>query len=323
MSIADEGVEVRQTLVLRGQTHYGFTGAENPSGTSRVMNLEHVTASSDVLPLSPAISSTIVNPNIFDPVTHLPLFAAAGFSCMELSCNAAEKDFDVSSRTAMKELVSVSTDLGIRIHSVHAPGVYPRTYVDKEMGKKCLDATKAHCDIAAELGAGVVILHRLKTGKPGPPQWDRIMHEVLAEMAEYALTLPLVIGLENLNWRVVPREDLDIVRSYSKDAMGFVLDTGHAHMFGAIDEYLASCDQRLCSLHLHDNDATRDFHWLPGRGSVNWEMFMRGLAETGYTGPLMAEVQDPARQGALPDLLDECMSSLKVLQGYLPGSPGS
>lgn len=271
------------------------------------------------MPLSPAISTTIFSPNVFDPARHLPLIAKAGFRCIELSCNAAERDFDVRSREALRELVAVSGDLGITIRSVHAPGVYPRTHVDDAMAQLYREATKLHCDVAAELEASVVVLHRLKTAKPGPPQWDRIMRELLDEMADYARPLPLVIGLENLNWRVDAGEDLGIVESYGADQMGFVLDTGHAHMFGAIDDYLARCGSRLCSLHLHDNDSTKDIHWLPGRGSVDWPRFMAGLVATGYTGPLMSEVQAPDRQDDLPALLDDCMATIQWLRGLVPG----
>jgi arsenate reductase len=272
----------------------------------------------DVSPFSPAISTTIVSPNVFEPAKHLPLIAQTGFSCIELCCNRSEKDFDGKSRKARQELISVSTDLGVKIRSVHAPGVYPRTYVDEALGRIYLDTTKAHCDIAAELGAKVVILHRLKTNEPGPPQWDRMMHDLLDELAEYVLSLPVVIGLENLNWRVVPDEDIDIVRAHCAEGMDFILDTGHAHLFGALDEYLALCGKCLCSVHIHDNDAIKDIHWLPGKGGVNWQAFMLGLVKTGYIGPLMIGVQDIHRQDDLPGLLDDCMAAVQMLQSYLP-----
>ena len=273
----------------------------------------------EVPPFVPAISTTIFYPNLLDPPRHLKLIADAGFSCIELCCNNGAKDFDAASPQARHELVSVCSDLGITIRSVHAPGVYPRTHVDEAMGREYLDATKAHLDFAAELGAGVVVLHRLKTGKPGPPEWDRMMHAFLDELAEYVLPLPVVIGLENLNWRVDAREDLGIVRSYGEDAMGFVLDTGHAHMFEANPAYLANCGTRLCSVHIHDNDGQSDLHWLPGAGTMKWESWVHGLVQSGYKGPLLIEVQDYHRQDDLPGLLDDCMASLQMLRSYLPG----
>ena len=274
--------------------------------------------SSDLPPFSPAISTTIIQPNVLEPAKHLPLIAAAGFRCIELCCNCGAKDFDAASPAARQELISVASDLGITIRSVHAPGIYPRTHVDDAMGREYLDATKAHCDLAAELGAQVVVLHRLKTQKPGPPEWDRMMHALLDEMAEYVLSMPVVIGLENLNWRVDAREDLDIVRSYGEDAMVFVFDTGHAHLFGAIDDYLGLCGLRLRSVHIHDNDGLADLHWIPGKGGIDWKAFVEGLVKTGYTGPLMSEVQDFHRQDDLPGLLDDCMASLQMLRSYLP-----
>ena len=140
---------------------------------------------------------------------------------------------------------------------------------------------------------------------------------MLDDLAQEALPLPLILGVENVNWLVVPSEDLALIRSQSPAATGFVLDTGHADLFGACDEYLALSGLRLCGLHLQDTDGERDRHWLPGEGRFDWQGFMKRLLKTGYTGPLMLEVQAFDRQDDLPGYLDDCASAVRMLQACL------
>ena len=272
----------------------------------------------DVPPFSPGISTCVVRPARFQAAKHLPLIAQAGFTSIELNCHQGEKDFDWRSPQALQELASVCTNEGVRIRSVHAPGTYPRTHVDEGIAREYVDTTKRFCEIAAELGSRVVVIHALKTREEGPAVWDELMHRTLGELAEYVLPLPLILGLENLNWRVVPSEDLVLIRSYSADAMGFVLDNGHAQLFGAAEEYLELCGLRLCGVHVSDNHGMKDEHNLPGAGTVKWKEFMRGLVRTGYTGPLTLEVQAHERQDNLPGYLDDCASAAHRLQAHLP-----
>jgi len=272
----------------------------------------------DVPPYSAGISTCVVRPERFQPEKHVPLIAGAGFSCIELNCFQGEEDFDWKSPQARLELASVCKSEGVRVRSVHMPGQYPRTHVDEAMARDYVETGKAFCEIAVELGAKVLVIHALKTKEEGPAAWDEIMHGTLDALARHVLPWPLVLGLENLNWRVVPAEDIALVESYSPAAMGFVFDNGHSHLFGASDEYLELCGLRLCGLHIQDGHGVRDEHGLPGTGTVDWENFMARLLQTGYTGPLMLEVQNREREDGLVEYLDDCMESARMLQSYLP-----
>jgi len=272
------------------------------------------TAVPDVPPFSAGISTCVVRPGRFLPAKHLPLIARAGFSSIELNCYHGEDDFDWRSPQAVRELRSVCNSEGVRIRSAHAPGEYPRTHVDEAMARRYVETTKQFCDFAAELGSRVVVIHALKTQEPGPDLWDKLMRYTLDELAEHVLPLPVLLGLENLNWRVVPSEDLALVRSYSADAMGFVLDNGHAHLFGAIGEYLNLCGLRLYGVHISDNDGSKDEHSLPGTGTVQWKEFVGGLVRSGYAGPLTLEVHAYDRQDDLPGYLEDCASAVRMVR---------
>ena len=181
-----------------------------------------------------------------------------------------------------------------------------------------MESTKTSCDVAAEVGAKVLVIHSLKPARDVPEDWDEIMRGMLAEIAEHVLPLPVILGIENLNWLVVPSEDLALVRSQSPAATGFVLDTGHADLFDATNEYLALSGPRLCGVHLQDTDGTRDRHWLPGRGRLDWKGFIQRLVQTGYTGPLTLEVAPHEQQDDLPGYLHDAMAAARTLQEYLP-----
>jgi hypothetical protein len=47
----------------------------------------------------------------------------------------------------------------------------------------------------------------------------------------------------------------------------------------------------LGSLHVHDNDSTRDAHATPGNGNIDWEDFSNALREVGFDKVLSFETQ--------------------------------
>jgi sugar phosphate isomerase/epimerase/protein-tyrosine-phosphatase len=275
-------------------------------------------SSQDTSPFSPGISTYVVQPAPFEPARHLPLIARAGFSSIELNCYDDCCRFEWRSPQALRALVSAADGEGVRIQSVHAFGDYPRGRFDEDLRRKYVDTTKAFCDIAAEVGAEMVVIHALKPNKDVPEDWAETMEQMLSELAERVLPMPLILGIENLNWLVVPSEDLALVRSQSPSATGFILDTGHAQLFNACEEYLSLCGLRLCGLHLQDTDGERDRHWLPGEGIIDWKAFMAQLVETGYSGPLTIEAKGVEREEDLPGRLEDCMKSVRMLQSYLP-----
>lgn len=272
----------------------------------------------DVTPFSPGISTCVVRPEPFQPARHVPLIARAGFSCIELNCFQGEEDFAWKSQRALRELALVCEGEGVGIRSVHMLGGYPRTHVDALMVHDYVETGKVFCEIATELGAKVLVIHALRPKEEGPREWGRLMRRSIDELARHVLGLPLVLGFENLPRRESAAEDMALIESYSTAAMGFVFDNGHAHIFGASEEYLRLCGLRLCGLHIQDGNGEKDEHLLPGAGTVDWRTFMAGVVRTGYTGQLMLEVQDHERAGNPAQYLDDCMASVRMLQGYVP-----
>ena len=75
------------------------------------------------------------------------------------------------------------------------------------------------------------------------------------------------------------------------DHVGLCLDTTHALIAGhdPLGQLNIAAD-RLFALHLHDSDGEGDCHWVPGRGIIDWQPFIRRLDELEFAGPRTIEV---------------------------------
>ena len=95
----------------------------------------------------------------------------------------------------------------------------------------------------------------------------------------------------------------DIIQAVDKANVGFLIDTGHAHIAGDnLADEVAFAGQKLLDTHLHDNMGlvknkyadklnkyADDLHLPPGLGTINWPEFIRELNKINYSGPLMFE----------------------------------
>ena len=83
-----------------------------------------------------------------------------------------------------------------------------------------------------------------------------------------------------------------------EDIFGFCFDVGHANLLRRnIREDLNTLGHRVTTLHIHDNNASKDLHLMPytqksGQSCTNdtdWNSFLAGLKDIGYTGTLSFE----------------------------------
>ena len=268
----------------------------------------------------PAIATTVLRPAQFQPAVHLPMFVAAGFRHIELCCYKDLDDFPWEDAGAVADLKHVAADLGVTIVSLHPPDRGNLASLDSAERNVQADVLRRFTDLAVELGAGSLSAHfgyGLPEGEPRSRALARQAAELDA-LAEYAAPSPVVVCLETLSGRAADTPNADIIRDAeerSAAAFGVVLDTGHPQIAGDLHGLAEQAGRRLQNLHLHDNDARGDQHFIPGRGTIDWPRFMLGLAASGYEGPLMLEVQTENPE-ALKAELAACSSSVDTLRSY-------
>ena len=92
---------------------------------------------------------------------------------------------------------------------------------------------------------------------------------------------------------------------YSKEFLGFCLDTGHANLVWGdsfIEVLVERYKDRLFSIHMHDNKGWGDepgcvdAHRLPGEGTIDWKRLMGVLRTSAYDLPWTLEGGKPEEE---------------------------
>jgi sugar phosphate isomerase/epimerase len=143
-----------------------------------------------------------------------------------------------------------------------------------------VDLVKNRIDMTARLGSDVVIMHVPKeAGDPATSDrgWPQFMR-TLDELEPHARKQGVRLALENGNFDILER----VFKDRNPNYIGLCYDSGHGNMAaGSLDRLEANRD-RLCSLHLHDNDGKTDQHKLIFSGTVDWPRLSRIIAGSAY-----------------------------------------
>ena len=217
---------------------------------------------------------------------------------------------------SVEELIAYYTPIkaaadkyGIRFAQMHGP--FPMFVKDREdINNYLLMATEKTLEVAKFLGCPAVVVH--------PVLRSTKEKEIPCNLAIYRALMPAAkrtgvkICLENLyggyKMHVLegPCSDVEEACRYidtlnaeaGEECFGFCFDLGHANLVGRnVRKYLNALGKRLTILHIHDNDGTTDSHMLPmtqtykwgTRFYTDWDGFIEGLRDIGYTGALNFE----------------------------------
>ena len=150
----------------------------------------------------------------------------------------------------------------------------------------------------AMLGCRNMVIHNImpQGHKDTDPAYVKeINREFFGRLCQVAKEYDVVINLENMPFLkqclAKPEDTLAFIKSMDTPYMRMCLDTGHCLVWGIRpgDAVRLIGKEYLSTLHVHDNDGTRDLHWLPGTGVGDWEDFTASLQEIGFDGTLSLE----------------------------------
>lgn len=209
-----------------------------------------------------------------------------GFDGVEVMITA---DQATQSAAALRRL---SEEHGIPILSIHAPVLLLTHFV---WGRDPRVKLERSAELAAEVGASTVVVH--------PPfRWQSgYAEDFLGIVRATADATGVEVAVENMfPWKVAGRAMAAYSPGWNPAAMdcdAATLDFSHAALAGVDGLELAQqLGGRLRHVHLCDGsgplDPSRIFdeHLLPGQGSQPVAGVLRFLAETGWRGSVVAEV---------------------------------
>ena len=236
--------------------------------------------------------------------------ASHGFECLDYSnfCNTETSFFKLPEREFEKELLrqrQIINAAGITINQSHSPWRHPAQDFTPEQRTERLEAFKKAIRGSAYLGVTDFVMHAIMpfgTNSGENPELMRDMNaEFMAALAEESKKYGNIrINIENLPFPALPINHPDQIVAHvnrmnnevSGDLFRVCIDTGHCNYCKySAAESVRLVGKLLGSLHVHDNDSTRDAHATPGNGNIDWEDFSNSLEEVGYDKVLSFETQ--------------------------------
>ncbi len=236
----------------------------------------------------------------------LDAVVAAGFTHTEILGQEPHLTVTPKGR-ALADFRSRLEARGFRGWTVHAP--LRRNVLgppDEGWRREKVEVLADYVRFSGAIGASDVVIHPVPNPifvpNPDDPEHPGVMRGAarrsLDDLVPIALSAGVRILLENLpyecNYPFLDMKELrPLVDEYPTDALGLVIDTGHAWTLGndPADEILTA-GPRLWGTHLQDVDYNdpQDNHWPPSHGGLDWDAIRAALAEVDYAGTWTFEI---------------------------------
>ena len=242
------------------------------------------------------------------------LIAEAGF-CRTSIWLGKEEACIAESRPA--DLCTAAGCVGLRVECAHAPFEECNLlwHDEDSAAAPVIDGLRAWILFCADYGIPILVVH-LGKGHDAPAPTARGI-ERLGDLVETAARSGVVIALENVRSNAALDRALEEIDSPN---LGFCYDSSHDFMHASHPTaILRRWGGRLVYTHLSDNDGTRDCHWVPGRGTIDWTAVAAAMPARRPL-PLSLEVVpvDAAAQSAEAFLIEAHAAGVALIERW-PG----
>jgi sugar phosphate isomerase/epimerase len=249
----------------------------------------------------------------------------AGIPAVEVFC--ARQHLDYRDRAQVKELGHWFRDSKLKLHSLHAPmynddiwgrsgpqAVITITEPTKSKRLTMVDEIKRAIEVAEDVPFRYLIQHLGVSGEEFDERKLDAAFSALEELMLFARQRGVQILLENIPNSLSSGERLLHFLDVTHLDLGFVFDTGHAHMAAGIAPEFDLMKERIRSTHVHDNDGKSDSHLFPlisEGGTVDWKKTMGLLESRAGQFPLVLELKEVAEMANPLDQVNRVFDGLE------------
>jgi sugar phosphate isomerase/epimerase len=230
----------------------------------------------------------------------------AGIPAVEIFC--ARQHLDYRNKAQVAELGHWFRDSELKLHSLHSP-MYtdeiwgrsgPRavvTITEPVKGRRLemVDEIKRALEIAEIIPFRYLIQHLGVSGEEFDLRKFDAAFSALEELSLFARQRGVDILLENIPNQLSTAERLLQFEELTHLGLGYVFDTGHAHMGEGVESAFQLMKERIRSTHIHDNDGTGDSHLFPlldQGGTIDWKATMGMMRGREEQFPLLLELKE-------------------------------
>ncbi len=185
-------------------------------------------------------------------------------------------------------VAQLSEHHGIPVSAVHAPTLL---FTQRVWGVEPWAKLERSAEMARTVGAGVVVVH--------PPfRWQReYARDFVDGVAALEQSTGIAFAVENMYpWRASSRRGVEMYLpgwDPSEETYAHTtVDLSHAAIAGSDPVEMAKrLGDRLRHVHLTDGSGSaKDEHLVPGRGTVGAAAFLRHVADVGFAGEVVLEI---------------------------------
>ena len=187
-------------------------------------------------------------------------------------------------------------------------------WLDNVDGDNLVDGYLKDLDQINKNNIKMVIMHL--SSKSVAPMPSKIGISRLQKIADYAQKLGIKIAFENNKIKGYLEY---VFNNIKNENIGICFDSGHCHCHFDDSFDWELFKDKIFALHLHDNDKSRDQHFLPFDGTIDWEKYMKNIQSTTYNGPLTLEscYTPEYFKMSISEFYQESYNRAKKLQTYL------
>ena len=197
----------------------------------------------------------------------------------------------------LKAEKALADEAGIEFYQVHGPWKWPSSDDTEEGRAERWEKFAKSIKGASFLGAKYIVIHPIMPfgHKDIDPDFSFELNvNFFKSLMPVARQYGVKIGYENMPFQrhsiALPVALLRVIEAVNDEYFTFCLDTGHCSVFNYYPtDALRLMKKHLTTLHIHDNDGTKDQHRCPGNGVIKWEEFVRVLHEIDFGGVVSFE----------------------------------
>lgn len=201
--------------------------------------------------------------------------------------------------TEIEESILQAKSFGLNIPFVHLSCREANSFwVNSPVTDKYIAKLKKEIDICSKYNIPIGIIHPI-AGNPNtkPVGVNPNGLRTIGEIVKYAKEKNVKLAIENVDTESLKYLDY-VLENFSKEDLGFCYDTGHNNLYYPQNNVLEKYADRVIAIHLHDNymdyeeydDYTKDRHFLPFDGKVDYDFVCSNLAKSNYDNVIMLEV---------------------------------
>jgi sugar phosphate isomerase/epimerase len=241
-------------------------------------------------------------------VAMLDRISHAGIPAVEIFC--ARQHLDYRNKAQVAELGHWFRDSQLKLHSLHSPmyndeiwgksgpqAVVTITETVKSKRLAMVDEIKRALEVAESVPFQYLIQHMGVGGEEFDERKLDAAFSALEELMLFARQRGVEILLENIPNALSSAERLQHFLAVTHLDLGFIFDTGHAHLGAGVVPEFDLMQERIRSTHVHDNDGKSDTHLFPlvsEGGTIDWKKTMELLRSRDGQYPLLLELKEVA-----------------------------